>query len=178
MNAPAGWTTVDIAIAGRDMLDGSKISCNYQLHWLVCYQRIFVIETEHEFQEQAGVPFALHLWACLPNGEVDTSYQGNHRLQFEYTESIPSTLAPPKIPKEIELFFQQGMSVTRPEFTLYDSTTTVQVSTTEIGPGGPSGESEAIAILPGEFYTFELILHSPQIAHCPFHGKNFIRAID
>lgn len=176
-HAPAGWTMIAIELSGFDKLDHSKIVCNAQIEWMVCYQRAFVIETEHHFKEQSGVPFTITLFACLPNGEVDTTYQGSHHIQFSCAQNNTSHF-PPQIPAELDLFFQQGIASTYNIFTLFDSSVLFQLSAIENSPGGPNGTSEAIQVIAGKFATFEIHLHSPQIDHCPFRERNTVRAVD
>lgn len=176
-DAPAGWTTLTMEVIGIDVLDGNQVACNRQVEWMVCYQRVFAIETEHQNKEHAGVPFSINLWACFPNGEVDQSYQGSHHILLQHNQNMSSPAAP-QIPSELDLFFQQGMASSQPVFTFFESSQPVQLMAQEEVPGGPKGVSEMIGILAGEFCTFEIRLQSPQIDHCPFHGRNTIRAVD
>ncbi len=176
-NTPAGITTLMLQIEGVDVLDNSSKVAMAELQWVVCYQRIFIIESMNEFKEKAGVPFTLQLWACLPNGEVDVTYEGQHHIEFQYNSTITPHTSP-ELPKDVDLIFQQGTAVTPQFFTLYDTTDKLQVSAIEMVPGGPKGISETILTLPNDFYNFDIQLQSPQTDHCPFHGKNIIRAVD
>ncbi|NUM33040.1 MAG: serine/threonine protein kinase [Candidatus Brocadiae bacterium] len=175
-NAVPGMTQVYIRIFGQDELDGREIQAQVEVRWVVLYQRIFDIQTEHNLQETAGVPFALQLYAYLPNGNLDKSYHGSHIIYFESTTSQYSPEA--TIFKNISVEFYEGIGITKKEFVLYNSLDSPQIQAVENVLGGPKGVSEPITILAGQLDGFEVLLTSQQINDNIFQGKNEIRAID
>ncbi len=174
--ASPGMTQVYIRIFGQDDLDGRELQAQGEIRWVILYQKIFDVQTEHGLEETAGIPFSLQLYTYLPNGTLDKGYHGVHIIHFESTTSQYSPEA--IIFKQVEVEFFEGIGITKKEFILYNSLDSPQISAIENALGGPKGISQPISIQAGPLDGFEVLLSSPQVNDNAFQGKNEIRSID
>ena len=176
--APMGLNDIYIRVEAEDLLDGSTLGVEASVQWMIIPQRTFIIATEHDLKEVVGVPFALQLWTYLGNGEVDTSYQGSHFIQFRTTATQSTFNHLPQIPPRLRIDFQGGVGTTESEFILYNSNESPKIIAWEEGLGGPEGESDLIALQAGELSGFDVLISSPQVEQSQFQGENYIRAVD
>lgn len=176
--APPGITNIYINIVGQDILEEREVSINTVVQVYIIQQKVFAIQTEHEFNEISGQAFAIQLWACLPDGEVDETYNGIHTIEFQTNATETAWGALPVIPKDLTLEFQEGIAVTGREFCFFNALETPEIVAIENIIGGPRGASDNINVLPSDIYGFEVTLQSPQTDSCPFQGTNTIKAID
>ena len=176
IEAPPEATTIYVAVSGKDVLDEMNVQANATVEWSVIQQRVFAIQTEHEYQETAGQPFALQLWACLASGEIDPGYHGLHMIEFQLASK--EVEPPPVIPPHLTMEFENGVGVTPREFVFYDASQQPQIIAFDNVMGGPKGPSEYLTILPAPANSFDFVVASPQINGCIFQGENEIRGID
>ena len=176
IDAPAEVTTIYVGVSGKDVLDELNVQADATVEWNVIQQRMFAIQTENEYQETAGQPFALQLWACLTSGEIDPGYHGIHMIEFQLASKQVDSA--PVIPTHFNIEFENGVGVTPREFLFYDASQQPQIIAFDNVMGGPKGPSEYITVLPAPVNSFDFAVASPQINGCIFQGENEVRALD
>jgi len=173
---PVGSTKIFIEILGQDVLEESSVMTEAELSWDVVFQRIFYVQTEHDYVEIAGNPFCIHLQACFLDNSQDTSYNGTHVVRFIGVSSQNENEQIMSLEMPVE--FVEGIGTTPPEFIFYNASEKIQFHVLKNAIGGPQGQSDWIKIVPNELETFDIQFTSPQINNNPFLGVNTIQALD
>lgn len=177
-NAPAGKVNIHIKISGVDSTDSAPTAIETKVQTSVGYNRVFAVVTENELCETAGVPFAVQLWACLDDGEVDANFSGTYNIDFSISDTPTSLGVQAEYPKTLSMNFVEGVATSDRDFILYNSAETPQITAIEKASGVGEGYTDFIEVRPSSFLGFAIDLTSPQMNGCLFQGTNQIRAVD
>ncbi|WP_372364565.1 protein kinase [Candidatus Uabimicrobium sp. HlEnr_7] len=177
-NAPAGKVNIHIKISGLDNADKKPTAIETRVQTSIGYNRVFAVVTENELCEKAGSPFAVQLWACLENGEVDADFSGNYNIAFSISDTPTSSGIEAQYPKTLQMEFIEGVATSDSDFILYNCADSTQIMATEKDSGVGEGYTDYIQLEPSAFLGFAIDLTSPQMNGCLFQGINQIRAVD